>query len=31
MRYFIGDVKDKERFARACDGVDIIVHAAALK
>ena len=31
MRYFIGDVRDKERFARACDGVDIIVHAAALK
>ena len=31
MRYFLGDVRDKERFARACDGVDIIVHAAALK
>ena len=31
MRYFIGDVRDKERFARACDGVDIIIHAAALK
>lgn len=31
MRYFIGDVRDKERFARACDDVDIIVHAAALK
>ena len=31
MRYFIGDVRDKERFARACDGVDVIVHAAALK
>ena len=31
MRYFLGDVRDKERFARACDGVDIIIHAAALK
>ena len=31
LRYFIGDIRDKERFARACDGVDIIVHAAALK
>lgn len=31
MRYFLGDVRDKERFARASDGVDIIVHAAALK
>ncbi|WP_296882755.1 UDP-N-acetylglucosamine 4,6-dehydratase (inverting) [uncultured Methanobrevibacter sp.] len=31
LRYFIGDVRDKQRFARACDGVDIIVHAAALK
>lgn len=31
MRYFIGDVRDKERLMRACDNVDIIVHAAALK
>ena len=31
LRFFIGDIRDKERFARACDGVDIIVHAAALK
>jgi UDP-N-acetylglucosamine 4,6-dehydratase (inverting) len=31
MRYFIGDVRDKERLSRACEGVDIIVHAAALK
>ena len=31
MRYFIGDVRDAERLARACEGVDIIVHAAALK
>lgn len=31
MRYFIGDVRDADRFKRACEGVDIIVHAAALK
>lgn len=31
IRYFIGDVRDKERLMRACDGVDYIVHAAALK
>ena len=31
MRYFIGDVRDKERLHRAFKGVDIVVHAAALK
>jgi len=31
IRYFIGDVRDKERLYRACRGVDIIVHAAAMK
>ncbi len=31
LRYFIGDVRDKERLHRAVQGVDIIVHAAALK
>ena len=31
MRYFIGDVRDKERLERAFEGVDIVVHAAALK
>ena len=31
MRYFIGDVRDKDRLRRAFDGVDIVVHAAALK
>jgi UDP-N-acetylglucosamine 4,6-dehydratase (inverting) len=31
IRYFLGDVRDKERFARACEGIDIIIHAAALK
>jgi UDP-N-acetylglucosamine 4,6-dehydratase (inverting) len=31
IRYFIGDIRDGERFKRACEGIDIIVHAAALK
>lgn len=31
LRYFIGDVRDKDRLLRAFDGIDIIVHAAALK
>lgn len=31
MRYFIGDVRDGQRFQRACEGVDVIIHAAALK
>jgi len=31
LRYFIGDVRDRERLYRALPGVDIVVHAAALK
>lgn len=31
MRYFIGDVRDKERLCRAFRGVDYVIHAAALK
>jgi len=31
MRFFIGDVRDSERLMRAFDGVDVVVHAAALK
>jgi UDP-N-acetylglucosamine 4,6-dehydratase len=31
MRYFIGDVRDSERLRRALNGVDVVVHAAALK
>ncbi|MBC7380583.1 MAG: UDP-N-acetylglucosamine 4,6-dehydratase (inverting) [Burkholderiaceae bacterium] len=31
MRYFIGDVRDKERLYQATKGVDIVIHAAALK
>jgi UDP-N-acetylglucosamine 4,6-dehydratase/5-epimerase len=31
IRYFIGDVRDSDRLQRAFHGVDIIVHAAALK
>jgi len=31
MRYFIGDVRDEARLRRALDGVDYVVHAAAMK
>ncbi|MDR0964343.1 MAG: UDP-N-acetylglucosamine 4,6-dehydratase (inverting) [Clostridium sp.] len=31
LRFFIGDVRDKERLTRALDGVDYCIHAAALK
>lgn len=31
MRYFIGDVRDRDRLGRAMRGVDIVFHAAALK
>ena len=31
LRYFIGDVRDVDRLRRAMEGVDIVVHAAALK
>lgn len=31
LRFFLGDVRDRERLYRAFDGVDIVVHAAALK
>lgn len=31
LRYFIGDVRDKDRLIRACEGVDVIIHAAAIK
>jgi UDP-N-acetylglucosamine 4,6-dehydratase/5-epimerase len=31
LRYFIGDVRDQQRLKRAMHGVDIVVHAAALK
>ncbi len=31
LRYFIGDIRDRERLLRAMHGVDIVVHAAALK
>lgn len=31
MRFFIGDVRDRERLNRAFDGVDYVVHAAAMK
>jgi len=31
LRFFIGDVRDRERLYRALDGVDLVVHAAATK
>lgn len=31
LRFFLGDVRDKERLDRAFHGVDIVIHAAALK
>lgn len=31
LRFFIGDVRDLERLKRAMEGVDIVIHAAALK
>lgn len=31
LRFFIGDVRDKDRLMRALDGVDFVVHAAATK
>ena len=30
IRFFVGDVRDKERLMRACEGVDILIHAASL-
>ena len=31
LRYFIGDIRDEARLRRALEGIDIVVHAAALK
>lgn len=31
LRYFIGDVRDRDRLIRALEGIDIVIHAAALK
>lgn len=30
MRYFIGDIRNMDRLKRACEGIDIIIHAAAM-
>lgn len=31
LRFFIGDVRDRNRMMQACEGVDVIIHAAAIK
>lgn len=31
LRYFIGDVRDRERLIQAMEGIDVVIHAAALK
>jgi len=31
VRFFIGDIRDKERLMRALEGIDVVVHAAAMK
>jgi FlaA1/EpsC-like NDP-sugar epimerase len=31
LRFFLGDVRDRGRLVRALEGIDIVVHAAALK
>lgn len=31
LRFFVGDVRDRQRLMRAFDGVDIVIHAAAMK
>jgi UDP-N-acetylglucosamine 4,6-dehydratase len=31
MRYFLGDVRDRERLRQALNGIDYVIHAAALK
>jgi UDP-N-acetylglucosamine 4,6-dehydratase len=31
LRFFVGDVRDRDRLVRAMEGVDVVVHAAALK
>src|SRR5688500_12314292 len=31
LRYFVGDVRDRERLRRAAAGADIVLHAAAMK
>lgn len=31
LRYFLGDIRDRDRLYRAFDGVDIVIHAAAIK
>jgi len=30
LRFFVGDVRDKDRLMRACEGVDVLIHAASM-
>ena len=30
LRYFLGDVRDRDRLERALEGIDVVVHAAAI-
>ena len=31
LRFFLGDIRDLERLTRACEGVDVLIHAAAIR
>jgi UDP-N-acetylglucosamine 4,6-dehydratase (inverting) len=31
MRFFLGDIRDRDRLKRALEGIDVVIHAAALK
>jgi len=31
VRFLIGDIRDKDRLTRACEGIDLVIHAGALK
>jgi len=31
IRFFIGDIRDKDRLKMACEGIDVIIHTAAIK
>src|SRR5688572_14819558 len=31
LRYMIGDIRNRQRMSRACQGADLVIHAAAMK